>query len=41
MVLSLPMWWAYAGLAPGLGLAALIALLQALRGDDTQPQVAR
>ena len=33
MVLSLPMWWAYAGLAPGLGLAALISLLQALKGE--------
>jgi len=38
MVLSLPMWWAYASLAPGLGLAALIALLQALRDDGTQGQ---
>jgi TRAP-type C4-dicarboxylate transport system permease small subunit len=38
MVLSLPMWWAYASLAPGLGLAALIALLQALRDDSTQGQ---
>jgi TRAP-type C4-dicarboxylate transport system permease small subunit len=29
MILSLPMWWAYASLAPGLGLAALIAGVQA------------
>jgi TRAP-type C4-dicarboxylate transport system permease small subunit len=29
MILALPMWWAYASLAPGLGLAALIALRQA------------
>jgi len=29
MILSLPMWWAYASLAPGLALAALIALVQA------------
>jgi TRAP-type C4-dicarboxylate transport system permease small subunit len=35
MIRSLPMWWVYASLAPGLALAALIALLQAtlhLRG---------
>jgi len=30
MILSLPMWWAYASLAPGLALAALIALYQAM-----------
>jgi TRAP-type C4-dicarboxylate transport system permease small subunit len=29
MILELPMWWTYAVLAPGLALAALIALLQA------------
>lgn len=29
MILSLPMWWAYASLAPGLALAAVIALFQA------------
>jgi TRAP-type C4-dicarboxylate transport system permease small subunit len=29
MILGLPMWWAYASLAPGLALAALIALWQA------------
>ncbi len=28
MILSLPMWWTYASLAPGLALAALIALWQ-------------
>jgi TRAP-type C4-dicarboxylate transport system permease small subunit len=28
MIISLPMWWAYACLAPGLALAAVIALLQ-------------
>jgi TRAP-type C4-dicarboxylate transport system permease small subunit len=36
MILGLPMWWAYASLAPGLALTALIALAQAighLRGD--------
>ncbi len=29
MILALPMWWAYASLAPGLALAALVALRQA------------
>ena len=29
MIRSLPMWWVYASLSPGLALAALIALLQA------------
>lgn len=29
MILGLPMWWAYACLAPGLALAALVALFQA------------
>jgi len=29
MIISLPMWWAYAALAPGLFLAGLIALAQA------------
>ena len=28
MIISLPMWWAYASLAPGLALAAVIALQQ-------------
>jgi TRAP-type C4-dicarboxylate transport system permease small subunit len=35
MIRGLPMWWVYASLAPGMALAALIALLQAwlhLRG---------
>lgn len=31
MILGLPMWWAYASLAPGLALSALIALRQAWR----------
>ena len=31
MILSLPMWWVYASLAPGLALAALVALVQAAR----------
>ena len=30
MILALPMWWAYASLAPGLALTAGIAALQAL-----------
>lgn len=29
MILELPMWWAYASLAPGLAVAGLVALLQA------------
>ena len=36
MIISLPMWWAYASLAPGLALAALIALGQSL-GQLRQP----
>jgi TRAP-type C4-dicarboxylate transport system permease small subunit len=39
MILELPMWWVYAALAPGLALAALIALWQAaqlLRGQALQ-----
>ena len=38
MIISLPMWWAYAALAPGLFFAGLIALMQAwflLINDDT------
>ena len=31
MILALPMWWAYASLAPGLALAALIAVVQAFK----------
>ncbi len=31
MILALPMWWAYASLAPGLALAALIAFVQATK----------
>jgi TRAP-type C4-dicarboxylate transport system permease small subunit len=31
MIIGLPMWWAYAMLAPGLALTALIALWQAQR----------
>lgn len=29
MILGLPMWWTYASLAPGLGLAGIIAIAQA------------
>jgi len=29
MILALPMWWVYVSLAPGLGLAAVVALVQA------------
>lgn len=31
MILGLPMWWAYAILAPGLALTAVVAVVQALR----------
>lgn len=31
MILGLPMWWAYAILAPGLALTAVIALVQAVK----------
>ena len=31
MILDLPMWWVYAALAPGLTLAALVALRQAVQ----------
>jgi TRAP-type C4-dicarboxylate transport system permease small subunit len=30
MIISLPMWWAYAALAPGLAIAALVAGAQAV-----------
>ena len=41
MIIGLPMWWAYAMLAPGLMLTALIALWQAqrqLRGLDVEAE---
>ena len=31
MILGLPMWWAYASLAPGLALSAVVALWQSQR----------
>ena len=41
MIIGLPMWWAYAMLAPGLALTALIAIWQGLRQlrglDDGTP----
>jgi TRAP-type C4-dicarboxylate transport system permease small subunit len=37
MILDLPMWWAYAALAPGLALAAFIALVQAVLHITGQP----
>lgn len=40
MILALPMWWVYASLAPGLALAATIALWQGhgqWRGVEMQP----
>ena len=39
MILNLPMWWAYAGLVPGLALSAVIAAWQSqrlLRGEELQ-----
>jgi TRAP-type C4-dicarboxylate transport system permease small subunit len=39
MIIGLPMWWAYAMLAPGLALAAAIALWQAGRLLSGQPAV--
>jgi len=44
MIIGLPMWWAYAMLAPGLALTALIAIWQGLRQlrglDDGTPAAA-
>jgi TRAP-type C4-dicarboxylate transport system permease small subunit len=37
MIMGLPMWWAYASLAPGLALAALVALVQAWMHATGQP----
>jgi TRAP-type C4-dicarboxylate transport system permease small subunit len=37
MIISLPMWWAYACLAPGLAIAAVIALVQAKMLMREQP----
>jgi TRAP-type C4-dicarboxylate transport system permease small subunit len=37
MILGLPMWWAYAMLAPGLALTALIGLWQGLRRSSGLP----
>ena len=37
MIMALPMWWAYASLAPGLALAALIAVVQAVKLLRNQP----
>jgi hypothetical protein len=35
MIISLPMWWAYACLAPGLALAGWVALVQGLFAKAT------
>ena len=35
MILDLSMWWAYALLAPGLALTAVVALVQAVTGAGT------
>lgn len=37
MIMALPMWWAYASLAPGLALASLIAVVQAIKLLRNQP----
>lgn len=36
MILDLPMWWTYASLAPGLALAALVALVQAFVAPEDE-----
>jgi TRAP-type C4-dicarboxylate transport system permease small subunit len=41
MILELPMWWAYASLAPGLALTALVAFTQAWRCARGGPLVAQ
>jgi len=38
MIISLPMWWAYACLAPGLALAGWVALVQVLTGASSPEQ---
>ncbi|WP_293996863.1 TRAP transporter small permease [Sphaerotilus sp.] len=38
MILDLPMWWAYALLAPGLALTAVVALVQAFTGMGATPE---
>jgi TRAP-type C4-dicarboxylate transport system permease small subunit len=40
MILGLPMWWAYASLAPGLALAAVVALVQAALHFGNAPMAA-
>ena len=40
MILGLPMWWVYVSLAPGLGLSALIALVQMVAGLWGRPPLA-
>lgn len=40
MIRGLPMWWVYASLAPGLALAALVAVVQAVLHFRNQPLAA-
>ncbi len=40
MILGLPMWWVYASLAPGLALAALVAVVQAALHFRNAPMAA-
>jgi TRAP-type C4-dicarboxylate transport system permease small subunit len=39
MIISLPMWWVYASLAPGLSLSGLVALTQAWMHLNNQPLI--
>lgn len=41
MIIGLPMWWAYASLAPGLALAGVIALIQSLADLTSAPSESR
>ncbi len=41
MNLELPMWWTYASLAPGLALAALVALVQACTAAPSERESER
>ena len=38
MIIGLPMWWAYACLAPGLALAGWVSLIQVLTGASSPEQ---
>ena len=38
MIIGLPMWWAYACLAPGLALAGWVALVQIFQGQGSSTE---